>query len=321
MYALDKEVIEPRKGIVLNVKKDSTITLKSFPNGILSATYLLENEYTNTFATQVDVSSEIKQTADSITEQVNAKVGDDEIIAKLNLGIQEGQGIINMTGNQVTIDSDNFTLDAEGNVNCNNATMTNANIVNGSISLTQEQSSTTLPIKINQTSSSGDNYETRIGSAGIQFFKNGNYRSRLVTTTSPQSYTGLYLYDENNTNVIHANSRTGNITCVSLTQTSKEESKKNFEKLNSGLNIIKNIDIYKYNLINENDDSKKHIGFVIGNDYKYSSEITALDEEGNEVGVDLYSMTSVCLQAIKEQQEIIEDLQKRIEALERESDK
>ena len=43
---------------------------------------------------------------------------------------------------------------------------------------------------------------------------------------------------------------------------------------------------------------------------------------GKEIGVDNYSMTSLCLQAIKEQQEIIEELKREIKQLkESESDK
>jgi len=82
------------------------------------------------------------------------------------------------------------------------------------------------------------------------------------------------------------------------------------------LDIIKNTEIYKYNLKSQADDDKKHIGFVIGKDYKYSNEITALDNEGKEVGVDTYSMISVAYKAIQEQQTIIEGLQEKIQELE-----
>ena len=93
-----------------------------------------------------------------------------------------------------------------------------------------------------------------------------------------------------------------------LVQTSKAEKKKNFEQYQNALNIIKNIDIYKYNLKNEKEGTKKHIGFVIGNDFKYSKEVTSIDNEG----VDIYSFVSLCCQAIKEQQEEIENLRKEI---------
>lgn len=109
----------------------------------------------------------------------------------------------------------------------------------------------------------------------------------------------------------------GNITCYSLTQTSLAEKKKNFEKFYNAIDEIKKIDIYKYNLIQEADDVKKHLGFVIGEKYNYSELIT--NQENNEV--DLYSMISMCMQAVKEQQEIIEILEERVEDLENEISK
>ena len=83
---------------------------------------------------------------------------------------------------------------------------------------------------------------------------------------------------------------------------------------------IENTDIYEYNLQSEKSDNKKHLGFVIGKDRKYSKKIVALDDKGKEIGVDNYSMTSLCLQAIKEQQEQINSLKEEIKKL-KESDK
>lgn len=91
-----------------------------------------------------------------------------------------------------------------------------------------------------------------------------------------------------------------------VTQTSKAEEKKNFEELENGLDIVKNTDIYKYNMKFENDEDKKHIGFVIGDKFKYREEITSKENDG----VDVYSFVSVCCKAIQEQQEQIEKLQK-----------
>ena len=76
--------------------------------------------------------------------------------------------------------------------------------------------------------------------------------------------------------------------------------------------IIKNIDIYKYHLKGQDDKEKKHIGFVIGDKFNYSKEITS---ENND-GADLYSFISVCCKAIQEQQEQIKKLEKRIQELE-----
>ena len=99
-----------------------------------------------------------------------------------------------------------------------------------------------------------------------------------------------------------------NIYYHNLVPVSLEEEKKDFELLENGLDIIKDIDIYKFRYKDEY-GTKKHIGFVIGNDYKYSQEITA----NNNDGADLYSFVSVCCKAIQEQQKEIEELKKEIQ--------
>ena len=89
-------------------------------------------------------------------------------------------------------------------------------------------------------------------------------------------------------------------------------SKKNFEIMqNNAINILKEIDIYRYNLKNEKDTDKKHIGFIIGENYKYSKEVTSKDNDG----VNIYSFVSLCCKAIQEQQVLIENLQKEVEEL------
>ena len=101
---------------------------------------------------------------------------------------------------------------------------------------------------------------------------------------------------------------------------SKEIYKKNIEKFDDGLSIIKKTDIYKYNLKTETEGCKKHIGFVIGDKYKYSRLITTTKNDG----ADIYSMISVAYRAIQQQDEQIQalikqntDLLNRIERLER----
>lgn len=94
-----------------------------------------------------------------------------------------------------------------------------------------------------------------------------------------------------------------------IAQTSLAEYKKNFEKLqDNALETIKKIDIYKYNLKSEKDTDKKHIGFVIGDKYNYSKEVTSLDNKG----VDNYSFTSLCCKAIQELSQQVEKLQDEI---------
>lgn len=140
---------------------------------------------------------------------------------------------------------------------------------------------------------------------------NGSNFSNFIVNNEALIYT-LYEHGLNFT-ITNAGSEnqlsfTGKIICNSLEQTSLESAKKNFEKFNGALEEIKNIDIYKYNLKNEKNDSKKHLGFVIGKDFNYSEIVTSNDNKG----VDNYSFTSLCLQAIKEQQEQIELLKKQL---------
>ena len=97
-----------------------------------------------------------------------------------------------------------------------------------------------------------------------------------------------------------------------LTQTSLVTDKKNFEKVEyKALDEIKKIDIYKYHLKHEKDTDKKHLGFVIGENYNYSKEVTSNDNEG----VDIYSFVSLCCKAIQELEEKVEKLEKEKEAL------
>ena len=115
MYALPNEIIESTNGLNIQVNSNSVIRIKSFNNAILSCVYLLNNYNT---------SAELSVATDNILQQV---VKNNEVVAKINLAIEEGQGVIDIKGNQVKIQSDHFELDENGNMTCQNAN------VNGTI--------------------------------------------------------------------------------------------------------------------------------------------------------------------------------------------
>lgn len=238
-----------------------------------------------------------------------------------------------MTSDNIAINSNNFTVDKNGNMTCSNA-----NITGGIIDIKDNSSSGNVNNVI-MTNRNNSNIKSGIGSSGFNF---ESYNSTIQTFT-PSENDGIAIFNmtggknggyawQTNINMQVGNGNNDNVTGISLTdkniatttlkpseirspkviQTSLEQYKKNFEKYNtSALEEIKNIDIYKYNLKSENDDEKKHIGFVIGDNYNYSTEVTSIDNEG----VDNYSFTSLCCKAIQEQQEIIENLQKQINEL------
>jgi len=339
-YALSETVIEQGKDIEIRVEKESYITMYPFgdyDNAMFKCTYLLENEYTSTFANQVEVTSELNLLGDELEAKVSSvadedgnvtsaslilAINKDESGATLNadkvdieandvLNILAGNEI-NMTTKNLSINSDNFSVDSEGNT-----TMRNANITGGSIELNGDTETPKFKINSNTSNNRYTEYfpnEIRMWREGIVNLAITNLlraAGMFITDYSDSNKTmsvtawGLSVKDAINQTSIEPSG----IITPTVTQTSKEEYKKNFEKLENAKEILKNTDIYKYNLKSDKDTDKKHIGFVIGDKYNYSKEITSKDNDG----VDIYSMVSVLWQVVKEQEEEIKLLKERID--------
>ncbi len=126
----------------------------------------------------------------------------------------------------------------------------------------------------------------------------GDYHGGVLTVGNDEIDSSITMYD-------------GIINCVEVNQSSLESIKKNFEKLENGLSIVENAEIYKYNLKKENDDDKKHIGLVIGDSYNTPCEV--ISKNGNSI--EIYSMVSVAWQCIKELNDKINKLEKEISKL------
>lgn len=281
----------------------NTITIKNY-TAKLSARFAIKNSLTNVYATKVEMNSSITQTANEINMEVRKKVDENEVISKINqsaeaVGISANKinlsamdvlnllagNTINLSGRQIKIESDNLKIDENGNITIKNSGDTPAFTISD--------------YEGNTIEAYGPNFIMTYdynGTEVSQYFQKGGYYVEGGGSATKVWYDG--------------------ITTPILTQTSLANSKKNFEKLQNGLDIVNNTEIYKYNLKTQKDKDKKHIGFVIGKDYKYSSEITAIDSEGKEVGVDTYSMISVAYKAIQELTEKNKLLEKRVEELE-----
>lgn len=342
VYELDEEEIHtytPYPSIPLT-DGNYTIELLGYNNVYMSMRLMAQNIYTTQFATKSEVTSEINQTAqninlsvdqkltnystttqmnsainvkaDEISSVVSTKVGENEVISKIN---QSSEAVsinankvslsgknINLTGEDITISSTNFNVDKNGNISCKNASITGGNIRLGD----SGSSGGLMQIYDNNDA----NTYSRLSSWGLYlYFKNSQlFYPTHVLNAYDSNYGGI-AFNFVDTN----NSRTyidpTEIRTPIVYQTSKEEDKKDFEKYINALETIKNIDIYKYHLKNENEQDKKHIGFVIGKDFKYRKEVTSKNNDG----VDIYSFVSLCCQAIKEQQQKIEELEKRLE--------
>ena len=280
------------------------------------------NQTLQSYPTTTEMNSAISVKASEINSTVSQKVGEDEVISKINqsveavtilankLGLTANDVIniiagnsINLTSKNISINSNNFSVDANGNMSCNNA-----NITGGKFTVTVEVDD------LNNFSMNGfdeyenENYKVNISPSTIRVYK---YK------TDPSITKGFFLnISEANEPICRLKSYDGTNTTIQpqyietpqVIQTSLEKEKKNFEKYGSALNKLDDIDIYKYNLKFEKDTDKKHIGFVIGDKYKYLQELTNNDNNA----VDIYSLASFTLQVCKEQQAIIENLQNEI---------
>lgn len=226
--------------------------------------------------------------------------------------------------------NNNFKVLEDGSIEAHNGYFSgainseSANITGGDITL----KGTTAQSKLNLINLSNENQKTNLSAGTIRTYDfNGDLRTSFYTTNgllsllgsseagtrADLSSVGLGFYeDEEAKTSISASG----ITTPVVNQTSRAESKKNIEKFEEGLEIIKGTDIYKYNFKNDDDAAKKHIGFVIGEEYNYSSEITAIDKDNKEIGVDTYSMVSVCFNAIKQLNSKIEELENKIKEME-----
>ena len=104
----------------------------------------------------------------------------------------------------------------------------------------------------------------------------------------------------------------GTVNAVAYNYHSLERLKKNIVKCNiKALNLINDSEIYTYNFKHEDDTHKKHIGFVIGKNYKTPKEVITDTNDG----ISSYDMCSILWKAIQEQQEEIELLKEEIKLL------
>ena len=280
--------------------KEETTTAKQ--EAIDSANSSTDDKLDN-YSTTVEMNSAITQKANEINLELEGKVDEEKFTgANIMLAINNDSSSatinadkislngkkINLTSEDIVIESDSFNVDKNGRVSIIDNTGTT-----GELNIYTE----------------GTNYKTEVRSFG-QFFNGPNGYVGIEADFAMSGGTikvSPSQEDWSNCTFI----QNGSIECVTLKQTSLANQKKNFEKLKSGLDILKDIDIYKYNLKSEEDTTKKHIGFVIGDNYNYSEEVTS----NNNDGVDIYSFVAVCCKAIQEQQEQIENQNNLIKSL------
>lgn len=86
-YVLDTPIEIDLGDIVIELDDgNNTLTMPSFPTSSYEATYLLKNDYTDQFATKVEVTNDIKVASDQILIESKSQILDngDELIASIN---------------------------------------------------------------------------------------------------------------------------------------------------------------------------------------------------------------------------------------------
>lgn len=251
---------------------------------------------------KIDINAEA---IDDANAQIVLKANSNGRIVKAELSADPSSGSnftvkadnINLEG--YTTINNRFKVDTNGYMSCAGASVTD-----GSLEITSTNSYPKVQIK-------DGTYKILLTGTDLTLRQGNNDTIEMFSVAGGNGK--IAIFSEFNTTVpsIELDGWSGGVICEYVEQTSLAEKKKNIEKLNNGLDIIKNIDIYKYHLINQDEGDKKHIGFVIGDKYKYAKEITSNDNNG----VDTYSFVSVCCKAIQEQQEQIEKMQDEINSL------
>ena len=130
-YVLAKPYTEELPDFIIEVPEGDYKIYTNFNDLHLEVEYLLKNEYTDTFAKQVDLQSEINIRSDEIELLSKKKVNNDEVIASINLTPEKTQIKANkislkgkefdLTTDEINIKSTNFNVDKEGNLKCTNA--------------------------------------------------------------------------------------------------------------------------------------------------------------------------------------------------------
>jgi hypothetical protein len=148
--------------------------IKQSTDEISSTVSSLEDNLSDNYSTTTQTQSLIKQSADAINLEVAKKVNATEIGAKISL---DSAGEIDIKGNRISIESDNFTLSKDGSIVANNAALS------GRFSSLSSSGKERASIESGQvTVGSGDTAGANvfIGNAGITLNNTNTMMLRLV---------------------------------------------------------------------------------------------------------------------------------------------
>lgn len=306
--------------------------------GYISVRLMASNIYTSQFATKVEVSSQINQTATQINLEVSKKVGNDEIISKINQSAEavqieadkialDGKNI-DLTADNITIDSDNFSVDKYGNINCNNGNF-NDGYFNGNINIGGDESNpkftctdgdAKVEIWPGTVWVEDDVYNTTCGIQKYGFFA----RDSDGDESDYNSYGIRSVPTYNSTQSGSANLRVGSDGHFHRATGSSKRWKRDIteqidENLNPELLYKLPVKQFKYNkdYLDKKDKryNKNIIGFIAEDVQEIYEIATEYDEDGKVEMWNSDVMIPAMLKLIQQQHNKIENLQKQIDEL------
>lgn len=323
------------KYIIKNDFTDTYVTINQMNSSIIQTAGQIQLTVSQIYETKENATtnySQITQTMNGISSVVSTKVGDDEVISKINQSaeavtidankISLAGKTINMTSDNIVINSTNFSVDNSGNMTC-----TNANISGGSINLNDNGTYGSGHVKFNSS-----NRNTFVYSDGLRIFEGatqegdvsmysldsfGIFRTNGTISASVYSNGQPWIGISDYTNGTYCSLYGDHLNINGTYYYSKESIKKNIKPFKNALDIINKTEIYEYNYKYEKEDNKKHIGFVIpdeGGPYKTPDDILAENKEC----VDVYSTIGIMWKAIQEQQKQIEELKQELQEMKEE---
>lgn len=275
------------------------VYIKEYPYWEIDCKYLVQNDANDLYATKVEMHSSIEQTAEEINLEVRKKVDENEIISKINQSAEK----ISIEAEKININgvvsaNDNFKIDKNGNMTCNNGTFKGG--------------------KINLSGGTKENptFWIEDDSGNRAYFTPSGFGVGGSTNYFEfNPYNILINLDGLNWNFNRDSQRTitdndlyvlADIHAYSYLYDSLEEKKRDITQFtDKALDIVKNGELYSFNYKGEKEETKKHIGFIIGENYKTPKEVMST----NNQAIDAYTMTSILWKAVQEQQKQIEELQ------------
>ena len=296
---------------------DGYFVFESFPFATISITYMLKNEYTETFSTKVEMKSEIKVATDEINLEVAKKVDSGEIISAINLSPEE----IAIDSKKIALEgyttiNNGFSVDLDGNMTANNGKFTG-----GKINLYDDGNA--FGANLNLYNSSNSNEYNQLYSDWIFQYTNG--KAVDIQNGGVRTYGDYYNSFERGrltySKVVIENESTestmtpNGVWSPNFNNNSLESKKKNIDFDNGCLQEILDTDICSFNWKYEDDTDQKHIGCIINDDggnYKVSPKVLTHDKDA----IDLYSMSGMSWKAIQELYDIIKLQEQKIKELE-----